>query len=305
MLGAGVRATPAWRCCAPARARARDAAPVASRVGAGWRWWSQSRSPPRFALPLDVLNAILVTEPLGIGVVDLGAKGRGVVALEALSSSAAIPAGEPLAHSGGAPFSLPAGPSDDEEELSRRGRYETIFRKAVAALERAEPESDRRHPRLVTQIATRVALEDETSSVFVLALASLCSARMSAVPEPWKEDAERVRAAMRRATDDSGESIDLAFLSDAWYAGVVSRIHLNAMRADAAGASTALFALASFFNHSRDPNLLIEYVQGHVTFRTSRPIRPGEELTIDYHHDRDPETRRAFLLEHYGFDEDH
>jgi SET domain-containing protein len=39
---------------------------------------------------------------------------------------------------------------------------------------------------------------------------------------------------------------------------------------------------AEFINHSCDPNLYSCIRSGHVLYMSRRPIRPGEELTVDY-----------------------
>jgi SET domain-containing protein len=39
---------------------------------------------------------------------------------------------------------------------------------------------------------------------------------------------------------------------------------------------------AELINHSCDPNLRTCIVRGHILYISKRPIRPGEELTVDY-----------------------
>jgi SET domain-containing protein len=46
---------------------------------------------------------------------------------------------------------------------------------------------------------------------------------------------------------------------------------------------------AEYINHSCDPNLYAKIFKGHILYMCRRPIRPGEELTIDYHFDKDVE----------------
>ena len=86
-------------------------------------------------------------------------------------------------------------------------------------------------------------------------------------------------------------------------AGVASRIHLNSLRADAEGDTVALYALPSFLNHHWEPNLLVDYGDDDVVFRAARPVKEGDELTIDYIHGLPQEERSAYLMENYGFDE--
>ncbi len=39
---------------------------------------------------------------------------------------------------------------------------------------------------------------------------------------------------------------------------------------------------AEIINHSCDPNLISRVMKGHILYMSLRPIKPGEELTIDY-----------------------
>jgi SET domain-containing protein len=50
---------------------------------------------------------------------------------------------------------------------------------------------------------------------------------------------------------------------------------------------------AEFINHSCSPNLVTRIVKGHILFMSLRPIRKGEELTIDYNYDDSDETTRC------------
>lgn len=44
---------------------------------------------------------------------------------------------------------------------------------------------------------------------------------------------------------------------------------------------------AEIINHSCDPNLVSRVIKGHVLYMSLRPIKPGEELTVDYNLDWD------------------
>ncbi len=46
---------------------------------------------------------------------------------------------------------------------------------------------------------------------------------------------------------------------------------------------------AEFINHSCDPNIVARVVKGHILYYSVRDIRPGEELTVDYHFSKDVE----------------
>lgn len=43
---------------------------------------------------------------------------------------------------------------------------------------------------------------------------------------------------------------------------------------------------AEYINHSCEPNLIARIVRGHILYMSLREIRPGEELTVDYHFDK-------------------
>ncbi len=46
---------------------------------------------------------------------------------------------------------------------------------------------------------------------------------------------------------------------------------------------------AEFINHSCDPNLYAQIMKGHILYMSKRVIEPGEELTVDYHFDKNVE----------------
>ncbi len=46
---------------------------------------------------------------------------------------------------------------------------------------------------------------------------------------------------------------------------------------------------AEFINHSCAPNLESRILRGHILYFSKRPIRKGEELTVDYHFGADEE----------------
>ena len=193
------------------------------------------------ALPLDKLNKLLRTAALGVEVVQTATKGRGIIATRAHRAGAAVvPAGEPLAHSSKRAVNAFSGHGEF-------AGYERAWRKARGKL---EDNDGRRHPLLVAQIASRVAHEPEASP-YVLAVAALCSAKMSGpTPVPWVEDCAAVRSAL------GGDDSRYAFLTDEWYAGVASRIHLNSLRADAEGGTVALCVEIKFrASHAIDATL--------------------------------------------------
>lgn len=44
---------------------------------------------------------------------------------------------------------------------------------------------------------------------------------------------------------------------------------------------------AEFINHSCDPNVKAVVLKGHILYMARKPIKKGEELTIDYHFAKD------------------
>jgi SET domain-containing protein len=46
---------------------------------------------------------------------------------------------------------------------------------------------------------------------------------------------------------------------------------------------------AEFINHCCDPNIVARVIKGHILYYSKRDIRPGEELTVDYHFSKDVE----------------
>lgn len=43
---------------------------------------------------------------------------------------------------------------------------------------------------------------------------------------------------------------------------------------------------AEYINHSCEPNLAARIIKGHILYMSLRNIKPGEELTVDYHFDK-------------------
>jgi SET domain-containing protein len=46
---------------------------------------------------------------------------------------------------------------------------------------------------------------------------------------------------------------------------------------------------AEYINHCCDPNIVTEIRKGHILYFTRRPIKRGQELTVDYHFGKDIE----------------
>ena len=46
---------------------------------------------------------------------------------------------------------------------------------------------------------------------------------------------------------------------------------------------------AQYINHCCEPNLIARIMKGHILYLSLRDIRAGEELTVDYHFDKNVE----------------
>ena len=102
-------------------------------------------------LPLHILNTMLQTKQLGIEVAELAGRGRGVLAtLTHPAGALVVPATEALAHSSRAPFALPP-PTGAADARAAFEEYDAAARSLLR--------SDRRYPRLVAQVAARLATE--------------------------------------------------------------------------------------------------------------------------------------------------
>jgi SET domain-containing protein len=51
---------------------------------------------------------------------------------------------------------------------------------------------------------------------------------------------------------------------------------------------------AEMINHSCEPNLVGRVLKGHVIYMSLRPIKKGEELTIDYNFDKDTGENKCY-----------
>ena len=51
---------------------------------------------------------------------------------------------------------------------------------------------------------------------------------------------------------------------------------------------------SEFINHCCDPNIVARIIKGHILYYSKRPIRKGEELTVDYHFAKNVEKVRCY-----------
>ncbi|KAG0558058.1 hypothetical protein KC19_10G001400 [Ceratodon purpureus] len=140
------------------------------------------------------------------------------------------------------------------------------------------------------------------------------------IPADWITERKLLYKALR---SKAAGSLNLSFLTDDWYVGVLARLHINAFRIErvdqddsedilaAAAASilgesilgSAVYVLPSMYNHDCDPNVDILWPDNaSANLVARRSIKSGEELHITYiDASMAPDKRRSFLEEHYGF----
>lgn len=263
------------------------------------------------SLPLPTLNHLLSTASRRVEIVDIAQKGRGVVARSRFAPGHVVLASsEPLCCSSspiGSITPLPWALPPEEAQwgsaaiLSARSCFE---REACRVIEAVADGTFRQFPIMAAQIAARLLCEPAGSaSRYGVVLAALCQPRIEYIPDAWLVDHQNLLAALTQAA----HSCRAEWCTPAWYAGVIGRMHLNAI-ADGK-ALTALYALPSFLNHARYPTLLARFADDGgptVSFLAARPLEPGDELTISYLDESlsHQPARNDYLLQHYGFVEE-
>ena len=160
-------------------------------------------------------------------------------------------------------------------------------------------------PLLAARLAFAVARGGQRSDI----LDCLCFAN-GAVEHPPPEWLEQ-HAALALALGDAAP-----WMTQAWYTGVLARLHLNAFRVDIPrldlsldeqvqhGSGTAVYLLPSMFNHECDPNVDAVWRHGdaQLTLAARRDIAAGEQLSISYIDADQPVAERRRVLRHgYGF----
>ena len=174
-------------------------------------------------------------------------------------------------------------------------------------------------------LCARIAAMILSGSLKEQTLEWLCHAsnvnNQETMPPQWIEESRLLSAAFNGA--------DGGLITPEWYAGVTSRLHLNAFRVEipptsssttssdwksamaasldaittGRGSGSAIYVLPSLLNHSCAPNIDVKWESGDaaVTLRASDDVAPGEELTITYIDANASIDARQRALEPYGF----
>lgn len=145
--------------------------------------------------------------------------------------------------------------------------------------------------------------------------------------QPREEEDDAAAASPRGADGRALAAAMQALLDIDWWTAVMSRLHLNAFRVegvqlldfaeqqqggrsaaaldgDGMTSGSALYLLASLFNHSCEPSVNVTFPRndGTAVFSAARPIAKGEQLTISYLDvDQRVDVRQSYLSFAYGF----
>lgn len=173
------------------------------------------------------------------------------------------------------------------------------------------------HGLLVTALepAVAAALDQPPANVSPLGGGQACKAHAADGPSPSP------------AASAAAAALVSQHLSQQWFCDFMARVHLNAFKvdcvlpfnpadlhsmaaavaassSDAGQSGSALYLLASMFNHSCDPNVDVTFPENSATaaFVANRDVRAGEQLSITYIDvDAGVQQRRQQLHWAYGF----
>jgi len=96
----------------------------------------------------------------------------------------------------------------------------------------------------------------------------------------WGIYADQTIPPNRKVIEYTGERIDLAEAQRRRNTPFLFLLNDRCMLDGAVGGSGA-----ELINHSCAPNLVTRILKEHILFMSLRPIRKGEELTVDYNYD--------------------
>jgi uncharacterized protein len=101
----------------------------------------------------------------------------------------------------------------------------------------------------------------------------------------WGVYADEDIPANRKVIEYTGEKIDGCEAERRWHTPYLFILDDHWVLDGGVGGSGA-----EFINHSCAPNLVTRIMKGHILYMSLRPIKKGEELTIDYNYDDTDET---------------
>ena len=179
----------------------------------------------------------------------------------------------------------------------------------LAPLHRLHEEDGRKFPLLIAELLVALLADIKRTGRLPEAWAplELCYAELH---EEAQQHVEHEHAVLLDAFEAAGlanrQTLEL-FLPIARYRRLLGAAQLNAFELNlshGAAVSALLPGLASCFNHSCEPNVLISCgATSHVTFVAGEDVPAGAELRISYVDlDESREERRKLLLHKYGFE---
>jgi SET domain-containing protein len=109
-----------------------------------------------------------------------------------------------------------------------------------------------------------------------------------------KEDPLKIRAAVDirlRRFEELKQLYGLADTDSSMYGTVISRA------IDLGDGTLAVIPMFDMVNHSMDPNLVlsIDFEDGMVDMKATRPIKKGEEMFVSYHDEENPDNEFGSL----------
>eukprot|EP00879_Flechtneria_rotunda_P020915 GHRR01022022.1.p1 GENE.GHRR01022022.1~~GHRR01022022.1.p1 ORF type:complete len:356 (+),score=153.42 GHRR01022022.1:854-1921(+) len=182
--------------------------------------------------------------------------------------------------------------------------------------------------------STTTGVSTSSSEDINTSLSFLCYANVPLPPPtPWETAHKLLVDALRSAAGVCEEQQQAAQLAAAlkdvhldWYVAVMARLHINTFKVDAvmaidwdggmaaaaaamlqqggSSSGSALYLLASMYNHSCEPNVNVTFPGSNSTavFTAARPISGGEQLFISYiDADQEVGMRQEYLAFVYGF----
>lgn len=178
--------------------------------------------------------------------------------------------------------------------------------------------------RLACEQAVRALREERPASSIVHAapphLQLLCYANLDASGDALDAELAESYALVQACAASAPASVDLAFVTPEWYADTQARMQINHFRISAVlplatvmedpslimdpTSGKAVYILGSFFNHSCEPNVNVQWSgnSGRVTFHAAGPIDEGEQLVVSYiDTEASVSNRQAQLLRGWGF----